>query len=193
MEATRKLVEEDQVLFIIGDLGHQHERGHPPVSELKEGPAVVRLLGRLSRDQPQEFPWTMGFLPTYQAEAHIYSQYLLENHPRSRIGVLYQDDGLGKDYLKGLKDGLGGYISSWPSRVQGDRSSIDAQLAKLKASNADFSSNSPRRNSPPWRSGDLPKSDGGHPFPRLGSQSIGGDSAGRPGKCRGPFVGLLPA
>ena len=61
-------------------------------------------------DQPREFPWTMGFLPSYQTEAHIYAQYLLENHPRGKIAVLYQDDGFGKDHLKGLKDGLGGKI-----------------------------------------------------------------------------------
>src|SRR5258707_12522272 len=89
-------------------------------------------------DEPQEFAWTMGFLPSYQSEAHIYSQYLLGNHPRSKIAVLYQDDGFGKDYLKGLKDGLGGkmpIVAEAPYKVTD--ASIDAQLPKLTASCAD--------------------------------------------------------
>jgi TRAP-type uncharacterized transport system substrate-binding protein len=81
----------------------------------------------------------MGFLPSYQTEAHIYSHYILENYPRGKIAVLYQDDGFGKDYLKGLKDGLGGkvpIVAEAPYKVTD--TSIDAQIAKLKASGADI-------------------------------------------------------
>jgi ABC-type branched-subunit amino acid transport system substrate-binding protein len=86
----------------------------------------------------RSFPGPSGFLPTYTAEAQIFAQYLLENHPRSRIAVLYQEDGMGKEYLKGLKDGLGGKIAivaEAPYKVTD--TTIDAQMAKLKASGAD--------------------------------------------------------
>src|SRR6266404_1784549 len=139
MEATRKLVEEDNVLFILASLGTNTSQAVHPYLNSKKIPQLFVASGATMWDQPREFPWTMGFLPSYQTEAHIYSQYILENHPRSKIAVLYQDDGFGKDYLKGLKDGLGGKIpivAEAPYKVTD--TSIDAQIAKLKASGADI-------------------------------------------------------
>src|SRR6478609_7183271 len=138
MEATRKLVEEDNVLFLLASLGTNTSQAVHPYLNAKKIPQLFVASGATMWDQPREFPWTMGFLPSYQTEAHIYSQYLLENHPRSKVAVLYQDDGFGKDYLKGLKDGLGGKIpivAEAPYKVTD--TSIDAQIAKLKASGAD--------------------------------------------------------
>jgi branched-chain amino acid transport system substrate-binding protein len=138
MEATRKLVEEDNVLFILASLGTNTSQAVHPYLNAKKIPQLFVASGATMWDQPREFPWTMGFLPSYQTEAHIYSQYLLENHPRSKVAVLYQDDGFGKDYVKGLKDGLGGKIpivAEAPYKVTD--TSIDAQIAKLKASGAD--------------------------------------------------------
>jgi branched-chain amino acid transport system substrate-binding protein len=139
MEATRKLVEEDNVLFILASLGTNTSQAVHPYLNAKKIPQLFVASGATMWDQPREFPWTMGFLPSYQTEAHIYSQYILENHPRSKIAVLYQDDGFGKDYLKGLKDGLGGkvpVVAEAPYKVTD--TSIDAQIAKLKASGADI-------------------------------------------------------
>ena len=138
MEMTRKLVEEDNVLLALGTIGTNTNAAIQPYLNSKKVPQLFALSGASAWDQPQEFPWTIGFLPTYTAEAQIFAQYLLENHPRSRIGVLYQDDGMGKEYLKGLKDGLGGKIpivAETPYKVTD--ASIDAQMAKLKASGAD--------------------------------------------------------
>jgi branched-chain amino acid transport system substrate-binding protein len=139
MEATRKLVEDDQVLFTLGTIGTNTNAAIQPYLNSKKVPQLFALSGAAAWDQPQEFPWTMGFLPTYTAEAQIYAQYILENHPRSRIAVLYQDDGMGKEYLKGLKDGLGGKL---PIIVEATYKvtdpNIEAQLAKLKASGADI-------------------------------------------------------
>ena len=138
MEATRKLVEEDNVLFILASLGTNTSQAVHPYLNAKKIPQLFVASGATMWDQPRDFPWTMGFLPSYQTEAHIYSQYLLENHPRSKVAVLYQDDGFGKDYLKGLKDGLGGKIpivAEAPYKVTD--TNIDAQIAKLKASGAD--------------------------------------------------------
>jgi branched-chain amino acid transport system substrate-binding protein len=138
MEATRKLVEEDQVLLALGTIGTNTNAAIQPYLNSKKVPHLFALSGAAAWDQPQEFPWTVGFLPTYAAEAHIYAQYLLENHPRSKIAVLYQDDGMGKEYLKGLKDGLGGKIpivAEAPYKVTD--TTIDAQMNKLKSSGAD--------------------------------------------------------
>src|SRR6478609_4495189 len=138
MEVTRKLVEEDQVLFTMATIGTNTNAAIQPYLNSKKVPQLFVLSGAAAWDQPQEFPWTMGFLPTYAAEAQIYAQYLLENHPRSKIAVLYQDDGMGKEYLKGLKDGLAGKIpvvAEAPYKVT--ETNIDPHIAKLKASGAD--------------------------------------------------------
>jgi ABC-type branched-subunit amino acid transport system substrate-binding protein/TRAP-type uncharacterized transport system substrate-binding protein len=139
MEVTRKLVEEDNVLFILASLGTNTSQAVHPYLNAKKVPQLFVASGATMWDQPREFPWTMGFLPSYQTEAHIYSHYILENYPRGKIAVLYQDDGFGKDYLKGLKDGLGGkvpIVAEAPYKVTD--ASIDAQIAKLKASGADI-------------------------------------------------------
>ncbi|WP_235983361.1 ABC transporter substrate-binding protein [Bradyrhizobium australiense] len=138
MEMTRKLVEDDQALFILGTIGTNTNAAIQPYLNSKKVPQLFALSGAAAWDQPGEFPWTMGFLPTYTAEAQIFAQYILENHPRSRIAVLYQEDGMGKEYLKGLRDGLGGkvaIVAEAPYKVTD--TNIDAQMAKLKASNAD--------------------------------------------------------
>jgi branched-chain amino acid transport system substrate-binding protein len=139
VELTRKLVEEDRVLLVFASLGTAPSAAVQPYLNSKKVPQLFIASGASMWDQPHEFPWTMGFQPSYQTEAHIYAQYLLENHPHGKIAVLYQDDGFGKDYLKGLKDGLGGKIpivAETPYKVTDP--TIDAQLAKLKASGADI-------------------------------------------------------
>ena len=139
VDLTRKLVEEDRVLLVFASLGTAPSAAVQPYLNSKKVPQLFIASGASMWDQPHEFPWTMGFQPSYQTEAHIYAQYLLENHPHGKIAVLYQDDGFGKDYVKGLKDGLGGKIpivAEAPYKVTDP--TIDAQLAKLKASGADI-------------------------------------------------------
>lgn len=138
VEMTRRLVEEDKVHFILASIGTATSAAVQPYLNSNKVPQLFVVSGASMWDQPQEFPWSVGFSPSYQSEAHIYAQYLLENHPRSKIAVLYQDDAFGREYLKGLKDGLGGKIpivAETPYAVTD--SSIDAQLAKLRASGAD--------------------------------------------------------
>jgi branched-chain amino acid transport system substrate-binding protein len=139
VEMTRKLVEEDRVLLIFSSLGTAPSAAVRPYLNSKKVPQLFVASGASMWDQPREFPWTMGFQPSYQIEGHIYAQYLLENHSRGKIAVLYQDDAFGQDYVKGLKDGLGGKIpivAEAPYKVTD--TTIDAQLAKLKASGADI-------------------------------------------------------
>ena len=139
VELTRKLVEEDRVLLVFASLGTAPSAAVQPYLNSKKVRQLFIASGASMWDQPHEFPWTMGFQPSYQTEAHIYAQYLLENHPHGKIAVLYQDDGFGKDYLKGLKDGLGGKIpivAEAPYKVTDP--TVDAQITKLKASGADI-------------------------------------------------------
>ncbi len=110
VELTRKLVEEDRVLLTFASLGTAPMAAVQPYMNSNKIPQLFVSTGASMWDRPHEFPWTMGWQPSYQTEAHIYAQYLLENHPRGKIAILYQDDGFGQDYVKGLKDGLGGKI-----------------------------------------------------------------------------------
>jgi branched-chain amino acid transport system substrate-binding protein len=139
LELTKKLVEEDQVLLTFAGLGTDTMAAIQPYMNASKVPQLFIASGATMWDKPREFPWTTGFQPSYQTEAHIYAEYLLENHPRGKIAILYQDDAFGKDYLKGLKDGLGGKIpvvAEVPYKVSD--TSIDAQIAKLRASGADI-------------------------------------------------------
>jgi branched-chain amino acid transport system substrate-binding protein len=139
LELTRKLVEEDKVLFTYAGLGTDPMATVQPYLNANKIPQLFVASGATMWDRPREFPWTTGFQPSYQAESHIYAEYLLENHPRGKIAILYQYDAFGKDYVKGLKDGLGGKIpvvAEAPYKVSD--ATIDPQIARLKASGADI-------------------------------------------------------
>jgi branched-chain amino acid transport system substrate-binding protein len=138
VELTKKLVEEDKVLFTFAGLGTAPNFAVRPYLNANKVPQLFVSTGSSMWDNPKEFPWTMGFQPSYQTEAHIYAQYLLETHPSGgKIAILYQDDDFGKDYVKGFKDGLGGkmqIVAEVPYKV-GD-ANVNQQIATLKASGA---------------------------------------------------------
>src|SRR5262249_41062255 len=108
VEQARRLVENDEVLLIFQSLGTAHNTAIQRYLNGRKVPQLFVATGATKWNDPQHFPWTMGFQPSYQSEARIYATYLLEHHPRGRIGILYQNDDYGKDYAKGLKDGLRG-------------------------------------------------------------------------------------
>jgi branched-chain amino acid transport system substrate-binding protein len=140
VEQTKKLVEEDKVLFIFAGLGTATSAATRPYLNSNKVPQLFVASGASMWDQPLEFPWTFGFQPSYQTEAHIYAQYMLEKHPTGgKIAILYQDDDFGKDYIKGLTDGLGGKI---PIVAQASYKVIDTslnqQIATLRASGANI-------------------------------------------------------
>ncbi|MGJ4920728.1 ABC transporter substrate-binding protein [Bradyrhizobium sp. HKCCYLRH2060] len=139
VEMTRKLVEEDNVLLMFASLGTAPNLAVRPYLNANKVPQLFVASGSSQWDQPHDFPWTMGFQPSYQAEAHVYAQYLLETHSRGKIAILYQDDDFGRDYVKGLKDGLGGKL---PIVAEAGYKVTDAnvnqQIATLKASGADI-------------------------------------------------------
>jgi branched-chain amino acid transport system substrate-binding protein len=139
VEQARKLVESDEVLLVFNPLGTPSNTAIQKYLNTKKVPQLFVATGATKWDEPKEFPWTMGWQPSYQSEARIYAKYLMKEKPGAKIAVLYQNDDFGKDYLKGLKDGLGakssmitaeeGYETSEPS--------IDSHIVKLKASGAD--------------------------------------------------------
>ena len=138
VEQARKLVESDEVLLIFQPLGTAHNTAIQRYMNAKKVPQLFVASGATKWNDPQHFPWTMGWQPNYQSEARIYAEYLLKNHPQGKIGVLYQNDDYGKDYLKGLKDGLNGkvqIVAEVPYETTDP--TVDSQVINLKASGAD--------------------------------------------------------
>ena len=107
VEQTRRLVEEDHVLAIFGSLGTPTNTAIQKYLNEKKVPQIFISTGATKWGDPTHFPWTIGWQPAYQAEGHIFAQYVLEHMPNATVAILYQDDDYGKDYLKGFSDGLG--------------------------------------------------------------------------------------
>src|SRR6202008_4721823 len=107
VEEARKLVESDGVLLIFNSLGTPSNSAIQKYMNDKKVPQLFVATGASKWNDPKNFPWTMGWQPSYEIEAHIYATYILKEKPDAKIGVLYQHDDFGKDYLKGLKDALG--------------------------------------------------------------------------------------
>jgi branched-chain amino acid transport system substrate-binding protein len=139
VEQTRKLVESDEVLLMFNPLGTPSNSAIQKYLNAKKVPQLFVATGASKWNDPKDFPWTMGWQPSYQSEAHIYAKYLLKEKPDAKIGVLFQNDDFGKDYLKGLKDGLGAKASLIMAEESYETSepSIDNHIVKLKASGAD--------------------------------------------------------
>src|SRR6201981_864108 len=140
VEQARKLVESDEVLFIFNSLGTPPNSAIHKYMNQKKVPQLFVATGATKWNDPREFPWTMGFQPNYQSEAQIYAKYILKNMPNAKIAVLYQNDDYGKDYLKGLKDGLGAKAASMivaEESYETTEPSIDDHVVRLKASGAD--------------------------------------------------------
>jgi branched-chain amino acid transport system substrate-binding protein len=106
----------------------------------KKVPQLFVATGATKWNDPQQFPWTMGWQPNYQSETQIYAKYLLKNKPDAKIAVLFQNDDYGKDYLKGLKDGLGAKAASMivaEESYETTEPTIDSHIVKLKSTGAD--------------------------------------------------------
>jgi branched-chain amino acid transport system substrate-binding protein len=139
VEQARKLVESDEVLLIFNSLGTPSNSAIQKYMNAKRVPQLFVASGASKWNDPKDFPWTMGWQPSYQTEAHIYAAYVLKEKPGGKIAVLYQNDDFGKDYVKGLKDALGSKASMIVAEESYETSepSIDDHLIKLKAAGAD--------------------------------------------------------
>jgi branched-chain amino acid transport system substrate-binding protein len=138
VEQARRLVESDGVLFIFSSFGAATNAAIQKYMNTNKIPQLFVSSGATKWADPKNFPWTIGFYPAFQSEGRVYAKYLIANHPDAKIGVLYQNDDYGKDYVKGLKDGLAGklpIIAEAPYDVSD--TTIDSQIISLKASGAD--------------------------------------------------------
>jgi branched-chain amino acid transport system substrate-binding protein len=149
VEQVRKLVESDEVLLTFQIIGTPSNAAVQKYLNAKKIPQLFAATGASKFTDPKNFPWTMGFNPNYFVEGRIYGQYILKEHPSAKIGILYQNDDLGKDYLNGIKAGLGdkaaGMIVAEASYEVSDPT-IDSQILKLKSAGADlfFSASTPK-------------------------------------------------
>jgi branched-chain amino acid transport system substrate-binding protein len=142
VEQARKLVESDEVLLIFQNLGTPTSNAIQKYLNGKKVPQLFVATGATKFGDYKNFPWTMGWQPTYQTEGRIYAKYILDNLPQGKIGILYQNDDSGRDYLKGLKDGLGAeatkrmIVSELP--YDATDPTIDSQIVAIKAAGADI-------------------------------------------------------
>src|SRR4249919_2065719 len=139
VEQVRKLVESDEVLVVFNPLGTPSNTAIQKYLNSKKVPQLFVATGATKWNEPKDFPWTMGWQPSYQSEARIYAKFLMKEKPNGKIAIMYQNDDFGKDYLKGLKDGLGSKASMIIAEESYETSepTIDSHIVKLKASGAD--------------------------------------------------------
>lgn len=141
VEQVRKLVEGDEVLFTFQVIGTAANAAVQKYLNSKKVPQLLASTGASRFTDPQNFPWTMAYNPNYQSEARIYAKYILANHPNAKIGILYQNDDMGRDYMAGLKSGLGDkaagmIVGEVPYEVTDP--TVDSQIVKLKSMGTDL-------------------------------------------------------
>jgi len=140
VEQVRRLVEQEQVAFLFQTLGTACNLAVRQYCNDNKVPHLFVISGAATFSDPQHFPWTMGFVLSYQMEARAYAKHILATRPDAKIAVLYQNDGFGKDYLIGLKDVLGpdrtGMIVKEAS-YEVSEPTVDSQVLTLQGSGAD--------------------------------------------------------
>jgi branched-chain amino acid transport system substrate-binding protein len=139
VEQVRKLVESDEVLFVFNPLGTPSNSAIQKYLNSKKVPQLFVATGATKWNDAKDFPWTIGWQPSYQSEAQIYAKYLMKEKPDAKIAILYQNDDFGKDYLKGTKDGLGAKASQiiLEESYEVSEPTIDSHIVKIKAANPD--------------------------------------------------------
>jgi branched-chain amino acid transport system substrate-binding protein len=139
VEQTRKLVEQEEVLLLFNTLGTPPNTAIHKYMNDKKVPQMFVATGATKWGDPKNFPWTIGWQPSYQSEAKIFAAHILETKPNAKIAVLFQNDDYGKDYLKGFEDGLGDKKSLIVSKVSYEVTdpTVDSQIVTLKGTGAD--------------------------------------------------------
>ena len=140
-EQYRKLIEKEKVFAIFQTLGTPTNSAVHRYVNQKKVPHLFLATGATKWSDPENFPWTIGWQPNYQVEGAVYGAYILKHHPEGKIAILYQNDDYGKDYVTGLKNGLGKKAESMivaTESYEATDPSIDSQIIKLKASGADI-------------------------------------------------------
>jgi branched-chain amino acid transport system substrate-binding protein len=149
VEQVRKLVESDEVLLTFQIIGTPSNAAVQKYLNARKVPQLFAATGASKFTDPKNFPWTLGFNPNYFVEGRIYGQYILKEYPNAKVGVLYQNDDLGRDYLNGIKAGLGDRAATMvvaEASYEVSDPTIDSQILKLKSAGADllFSASTPK-------------------------------------------------
>ena len=140
VEQVRKLVESDEVIVVFNPLGTPSNSAIQKYLNAKKIPQLFVATGATKWNDAKNFPWTIGWQPSYQSEAQIYAKWLMKEKPNAKVAILYQNDDFGKDYLKGTKDGLGAKGASMiimEESYEVSEPSIDGHIVKIKAANPD--------------------------------------------------------
>jgi branched-chain amino acid transport system substrate-binding protein len=140
VEQTRKLIESDEVLLIFNALGTPSQTAVQKYHNAKKVPQLFVATGASKWNDPKDFPWTMGFQPSYRVEARIFAKYILKEKPNAKVAIFYANDDFGKDYLAGIKDIFGSKASSLivaEESYETTEPSIDSHIVKLKGTGAD--------------------------------------------------------
>jgi branched-chain amino acid transport system substrate-binding protein len=138
VEQVRRLVEEDQVAFLFNTVGTATNSAIQRYVNEKKVPNLFITSGADKWDDYQQFPWTMGFQPSYRTEAQIYAKYFLREKPNRKIAILYQNDDFGKDYLAGMKDVLRDKFDKMVVTASYETTdpTVDSQITSLQAAGA---------------------------------------------------------
>src|ERR1700682_6240809 len=150
VEQMRKLIESDEVLLTFQIIGTPSNAAVQKYLNSKKVPQLFAATGASKFTDPKNFPWTMGFNPNYFVEGRIYGQYIIKNYPNAKVGILYQNDDLGKDYLNGIKAGLGDKAATMvvaEASYEVSDPTIDSQILKIKDAGTDlfFSATTPKQ------------------------------------------------
>jgi branched-chain amino acid transport system substrate-binding protein len=139
VEQVRRLVEQDGVLLVAASIGTPTNSAIWHYMNQKKVPQLFVSTGATKWDDPKHYPWTIGWQPNYQSEGRVYASYIIGHKPDGKIGVLYQNDDFGKDYLKGLKDGLGEKAKSVVVEAAYETTdpTVDSQVIGMKAAGCD--------------------------------------------------------
>ncbi len=140
VEQTRKLIESDEVLFVFNALGTPTQTAVQKYQNAKKVPQLFVATGASKWNDPKDFPWTMGFQPSYRVEARIFAKYILKQKPGAKVAIFYANDDFGKDYVAGIKEIFGANASKLivaEESYETTEPSIDSHIVKLKGTGAD--------------------------------------------------------
>src|ERR1700751_4362869 len=140
VEQIRKLIESDEVFLVFNALGTPTQTAVQKYHNAKKVPQLFLATGARKWNDPKDFPWTMGFHPSYLGEARSFAKYILKEKPNAKVAVFYQNDDFGKDYVAGIKDIFGAKAASQigaEDTYETTEPSIDNHIVKLKGTGAD--------------------------------------------------------
>src|SRR6185312_5278777 len=140
VEQIRKLIESDEVFLVFNALGTPTQNAVQKYHNSKKVPQLFLATGASKWNDPKDFPWTMGFQPSYRVEARIFAKYILKTKPNAKVAIFYANDDFGKDYVSGIKEIFGAKAASQivaEESYETTEPSIDSHIVKLKGTGAD--------------------------------------------------------